>query len=248
MSSTISTAPNNGVDHTSRDPNYYTPLPITNELQETTEISSTNNGTNTSSHHSNHHMFNSQRNGNGNFGGLGGTGRRDPNTTNAYLIGGGIASLAAAVHLIQDAKVPAAQVHIFESLPVFGGAMDGAGDTSEGYILRGGRMLNFSYVCLYDLLDHIPSLAHSGKTVTEEIKDFNSQKAHQTHAKARLIVATGNGPEVIDVSRMGLNNEDRIELIRMTAESEKALGTKSIQDCFPKSFFETNFWYMWATM
>lgn len=109
-------------------------------------------------------------------------------------------------------------------------------------------MLNFSYFCLYDLLDHIPSLAHPETTVTEEIREFNLQKTHKTHANARLIADTGNGLKVLDVNRMGLNFEDRKELIRMAVESEKTLGTKSIQDCFPKSFFETNFWYMWATM
>ncbi|KAF2418407.1 67 kDa myosin-cross-reactive antigen family protein [Tothia fuscella] len=185
---------------------------------------------------------------NGQSRGLGGTGRRDPKETHAYLIGGGIASLAAAVHLIQDAEVPANQVHIFESLPLLGGAMDGACDPTEGYILRGGRMLNFSYLCLYDQLDHIPSLARPETTVTKEIRDFNLQKAHKTHANARLIANTGNGPEPVDVSRMGLNFEGRKELIRMSIEGEKSLGTKATQDCFPKSFFESNFWYMWATI
>jgi myosin-crossreactive antigen len=40
---------------------------------------------------------------------------RQPELTNAYLIGGGIASLAAAVHLVHDACVPPSQVHILES-------------------------------------------------------------------------------------------------------------------------------------
>lgn len=40
---------------------------------------------------------------------------RQPELTDAYLIGGGIASLAAAVHLIQDAHLPASQIHILES-------------------------------------------------------------------------------------------------------------------------------------
>ena len=71
---------------------------------------------------------------------------RDPKKTNAYLVGGGIASLAAAVHLIQDANVPASQIHILESGPVPGGSMDGAGNSESGYILRGGRMLNFRFI------------------------------------------------------------------------------------------------------
>ena len=31
------------------------------------------------------------------------------------------------------------------------------------------------------------------------------------------------------------------------AASEESLGAKQIQDMFAPSFFETNFWYMWAT-
>jgi hypothetical protein len=50
---------------------------------------------------------------------------KHPENTNAYLVGGGIASLAAAVHLIQDAHVPASQIHIIESSSVPGGCMDG---------------------------------------------------------------------------------------------------------------------------
>lgn len=65
--------------------------------------------------------------------------------TNAYLVGGGIASLAAAVHLIHDVGVPANRIHIIESGSLLGGSMDGAGDSENGYVLRGGRMLNFSY-------------------------------------------------------------------------------------------------------
>ena len=96
---------------------------------------------------------------------------RDPKKTNAYLVGGGIASLAAAVHLIQDANVPASQIHILESGPVPGGSMDGAGNSESGYILRGGRMLNFSYLCTYDMLSRVPSLTDPKKTVKQEIDE-----------------------------------------------------------------------------
>jgi oleate hydratase len=50
----------------------------------------------------------------------------------AFLVGGGIVSLAAAVHLIQDADVPASQIHILESSSESGGSMDGAGNPHDG--------------------------------------------------------------------------------------------------------------------
>ncbi|KAF2251873.1 67 kDa myosin-cross-reactive antigen family protein [Trematosphaeria pertusa] len=172
---------------------------------------------------------------------------RDPEQTQAYLVGGGIGSLAAAVHLIQDAKVPAKNIHILEALPVMGGSMDGAGDPSSGYLIRGGRMLNSSYNCTYDLLERIPTLEDEEKTVMQEIKDFNAKKEHQTHSKARLVAEGEDRAEILDTSKLGLNMTERLDLIKLTLETEKSLGKKRIDECFPPEFFKTKFWYMWAT-
>ena len=43
----------------------------------------------------------------------------------AYLIGGGIGSLAAAAFMIRDGGVSGANISIFEALPVLGGSLDG---------------------------------------------------------------------------------------------------------------------------
>jgi len=171
-----------------------------------------------------------------------------PDETIAYLVGGGIASLAAAVYLIQDAHVPASQIYILESSSVSGGSMDGAGNPHDGYRLRGGRMLNFSYICLYDLLGRIPSLTNPAKTVMDEINEFNALPENKTHARARLVAQGEAGPEIVDVKQMGLTAQDRRNLVHMTVESEQKLGTKRIDECFQRSFFQTKFWYMWATM
>ncbi len=173
---------------------------------------------------------------------------KHPEKTNAYLVGGGIASLAAAIHLIQDAHVPGPQIHIIESSSVPGGSMDGAGNAQDGYRLRGGRMLNFSYVCLYDLLSTIPSLSDPAKTVMDEVNEFNAIPENKTHARARLVAKGATGPEIVDVKQMGLTARDRHDLVHMTMEAEHRLGTKRIEDCFEKPFFHTKFWYMWATM
>jgi len=107
-----------------------------------------------------------------------GTGaQRDPLNTDAWLVGGGIASLAAAVHLITDAQVPASRIHILEASPTPGGSMaaedepkdsdarPGAAGASarptlpparKGYVIRAARKLNFSYRCFYDTLSKVP--------------------------------------------------------------------------------------------
>ncbi|CAK7212609.1 hypothetical protein SBRCBS47491_001525 [Sporothrix bragantina] len=106
---------------------------------------------------------------------------RPPKETHAYLVGGGIASLTAAVHLIKDAGVPASQVHILEASPRPGGSMgrvgsDGSGKNEEtpawekGYSILAARKLNFSYRCLYDTLSMVPSTRHLGLTVLDDVR------------------------------------------------------------------------------
>jgi len=172
----------------------------------------------------------------------------DPDKTAAYLVGGGIASLAAATHLIKDAHVPAHKIHILESGPISGGSMDGAGNSETGYILRGGRMLNFSYLCTYDLLSQIPSLSDPEKTVKQEIEEFNAVPGNKTNAHARLVSSGEDGPHIIDASHLGLTVKHRLELVELAVKTEKQMGSKRIDEYFDTEFFKTNFWFMWDTM
>ena len=70
-------------------------------------------------------------------------------TSKAFLVGGGIGSMAAAF-MIGDGKLPGANITILEASPVLGGSLDGAGDAESGYSLRGGRMLTTdNYECTW---------------------------------------------------------------------------------------------------
>ncbi|MFC5583159.1 oleate hydratase [Rhodanobacter terrae] len=44
----------------------------------------------------------------------------------AYLVGGGIGSLAAAAFMIRDGGMPGENISILEAMPVLGGSLDGA--------------------------------------------------------------------------------------------------------------------------
>ena len=46
----------------------------------------------------------------------------------AYLVGSGIGSLAAAAFMVRDGHIPGDHITIFEAGPVAGGSLDGAGD------------------------------------------------------------------------------------------------------------------------
>jgi oleate hydratase len=89
-----------------------------------------------------------------------------------YLVGGGIASPAAAAFFVRDGGILGRNITIFEELDRLGGSLDGSGSPEDGYVVRGGRMMESKYLCTYDLFSTIPTLDRS-KTVTQEIFEWN---------------------------------------------------------------------------
>ncbi|MDO9324904.1 MAG: oleate hydratase [Methanoregula sp.] len=159
----------------------------------------------------------------------------------AYLIGGGIASLASAAYLIRDGHIGGSSITIYEELDLDGGSLDGKGTPEEGYLMRGGRMIEEHYGCTFDLFGFIPSLTDPSKTVYDEILAFN--KDHKTRALARLIA----GGKKVDMTQLGFSTSDRLDLIKLMALPEESLGIQRIVDYFSPDFFKTNFWYFYCT-
>lgn len=161
----------------------------------------------------------------------------------AFLIGGGIGSLAAAAFLVRDGNVPGSSITIFESLPVVGGSLDASGNAQSGYAMRGSRMMTTeNFECTWGLFKTIPSLARPQMSVFEEIIDFSNKV--KWDAKARLV---DRNRAIVDVSTMGFSMADRMELLKLSNASEKKLENTRITDWLSPAFFETNFWHMWAT-
>jgi oleate hydratase len=159
-----------------------------------------------------------------------------------YLIGSGIASLASAVYLEKDAGVKGENIHILEKDNILGGALDGAGDSDEGFVVRGGRMHEMHYECYWELLSHIPSLEDPSISVRDESYDFN--KRFVSNGQARLLK---NGKK-LDVSSYGLSLKQQSDFLKLTYVSESSLGNKRIEDWFDQEFFETKFWFIWTSM
>ena len=170
--------------------------------------------------------------------------KRRATDTNVYMIGSGIGSLAAAVYLIRDAKVPGKNIQIKEALNSDGGSLDGAGNASSGFMIRGGRMLNIpTYECLQDIMTEIPSLEFDKFSLEDEFLNYNEE--FKTHSNARLVDKNGRR---VDVRKMGFSAEDRMDMEKLVLmETEKSLGAKRIDQVFGKHFFKTNFWLMWQT-
>lgn len=157
-----------------------------------------------------------------------------------YLIGGGIASLAAAAFLIRDGNIPGRNITILEESETIGGSLDAAGTPKEGYVMRGGRMLESKYLCTYDLFSSIPSL-DGGKSVTQEI--FEQNEKLKTVSKSRLF----RGGHRVNAPKFGLSERHILTIERLGLEPEAILGRSSIADHFDPSFFETDFWFMWCS-
>jgi oleate hydratase len=165
------------------------------------------------------------------------------NEPHAYLVGGGIGSLAAAAFMIRDGNFAGSNISVFEALPVMGGSLDGSGDAARGYSMRGGRMLTTdNYECTWDLYRTIPSLHQKGKSVFDETVEFNEK--HKAHSMARLV---DRHRAKVPVRSMGFSMQDRIELLKLSESDELKLGGSRITDWLSPAFFETEFWYMWAT-
>ena len=164
----------------------------------------------------------------------------NPDETKIYLVGGGIASLAAAAFLIRDADILGHNITILEELDRPGGSLDGAGSAQDGYVRRGGRMFESKFLCTYDLFSSIPTLDES-KTVTREIFDWS--ETIKTSSKCRLV----RGGQRQTAPALGLSERHILDIVRLSLEPEAMLGKSSIADQFEPSFFETNFWFMWCT-
>lgn len=168
---------------------------------------------------------------------------RQAATGNHYLVGGGIAALAAAVLLIRDGGVAGERIVVFEHLGREGGSLDGAGDAETGYLTRGGRMFEPNFVCTLDILGTIPTLDNPAITVRDDIFEFN--RMVPGWADCRLV---RHGRKAEDRLRLGLTPTDLVELNRLLLAPEGWLEGRTIESWFEPAFFDTNFWIMWATM
>jgi oleate hydratase len=161
----------------------------------------------------------------------------------ATIVGAGIASMAAAVFLVRDGKFKGQNVRILEALDVAGGALDASGSPEAGYIYRGGRMFDYeAYECLYDLMDTVPALSGVAASLKQEMLDFNLE--YRSNSKARLV---NSRHEILNAGALGLNTRDRMQLLRLTMMSERAIGPRRIADFFGPHFWTTNFWALWRT-
>ena len=164
-------------------------------------------------------------------------------TKRAFLVGGGIGSLAAAAYLIRDGHMAGGQITILEELQVAGGSLDASGSPAEGYLVRGGREMEEHYECTWDLFSQVPSIITDGRTVLEELRTINN--ADPNEATTRIM--NNKGVPYTNTS-LGLSHHNVRELTKLTLATEESLGATTVEEYFSESFLETDMWCYWRSM
>lgn len=170
--------------------------------------------------------------------------RRD---IDAWVLGSGLPSLAAAVFLIEEAKVPPERVHLLEAVGPAGGSTVNTGDPVNGYEYRTGVISTFNDVYVEKLLSMVPSQNKPGKTALDDILEFNEAHPVTRTPHTRLLVEKSNGISTVGPKHVSLGLRDRIDMFRFVGKAEKSLGRSRIREYFHESFFRSNYWLMFAT-
>jgi oleate hydratase len=162
----------------------------------------------------------------------------------AYIVGTGIAGLSTAFFLIRDGHMPGENITFLEALKVDGGALDGAGNPEEGYIVRGGREMEMAYQNFWDVFSEIPALELPAPfTVLDEYRIVND--ADKNWSKARLLEKQG---QLKDSSTMELTGSQQREIIKLLLARKEDLDDITVEEWFSDDFLNTNFYTFWRTM
>ena len=137
---------------------------------------------------------------------------------NAHIIGGGMAGLAAAVFLIDDAGMPGKNITLYEKRNSLGGCCD-AYSGEAGYICPGERELEPFMECLWYLCSKIPSLEDPSISVLDE--SVRANKDMPIHSESRLLCKQGHIYEKVHDYRM--SPELLLKMEHFTSIPEKDL-------------------------
>ncbi len=162
----------------------------------------------------------------------------------AYLVGSGLASLAAACFLVRDAQMPGKNIHILEAMDIAGGACDGIDDPTRGYVMRGGREMEDHFECLWDLFHSIPSLEVPGASVLDEYYWLNKHDPNYSLCRA----TEHRGEDAHTDGKFGLSQKGSLEIMKLFFTKDEDLYDKSIEDIFDDEVFGSEFWLYWRTM
>lgn len=162
----------------------------------------------------------------------------------AWLVGSGLASLAAACFLVRDGRMKGDRIHILEELDIAGGACDGIEDPTKGFIIRGGREMENHFECLWDLFHSIPSIEDPESSVLDEYYWLNKHDPNYSLQRATV----NRGEDAHTDGKFALSDKASMEIVKLFLTRDEDLYDKKIEDVFTDEFFQSNFWLYWRTM
>ena len=162
----------------------------------------------------------------------------------AYLVGSGLASLAAACFLVRDSQMPGKNIHILEAMDIAGGACDGINDPTRGYVMRGGREMEDHFECLWDLFRSIPSLEVEGASVLDEYYWLNKRDPNYSLCRA----TEKRGEDAHTDGKFRLSQKGSMEIMKLFFTRDEDLYDKTIEEFFDDEVFQSDFWLYWRTM
>ncbi len=140
--------------------------------------------------------------------------------------------------------MPAENITLIDSLDIEGGSLDAAGSPEQGYLICGGREMNWNYDNFWDMLQDVPALElPEGYSVLDEYRAVNDHDPN--YSKARLM---HQQRKVQDFSTFGLNKAQQWELVKLLLKRKDDLDDVTIEDYYSEGFLQSNFWFFWRSM
>lgn len=162
----------------------------------------------------------------------------------AYIVGSGLAALAAACFLVRDGQMKGEHIHILEKDAIPGGACDGYLYEGLGYVMRGGREMDNHFECMWDLFRSIPSIETEGVSVLDEYYWLNKRDPNYSLMRATV----NRGEDAHTDKKFGLSDKGAMEIMHLFFTPDEELYDKRIDAYFSEEVLDSNFWLYWRTM
>jgi oleate hydratase len=170
-------------------------------------------------------------------------------STNVYLNGLGLGSIAAAMYLIRKADFDPSGIHIFEQngdKNLVGGSCDAsekAVDDQPAYFMQGSRMFEDKvYPCTKELWSIIPYNDHESCLQDHE----KNREECRIDTIVRLLHEDGKKDTGY---QLGLNTAEKLKMAKLLATPETMIPDDAkIADIFGEAFFTSNYWFMWRSL
>lgn len=169
---------------------------------------------------------------------------KDIDDKKAYIIGTGIAALAAGGFLVKDAHMKGENITFIEQLELPGGSLDGEFKTEHrGYVARGGREMGHHFETLWDLYSAVPSSENPEESILDHffytnLDDPNFSKCRITHENGKRY----------DEEKFNLSDKALKEIVELTITKDENLQNKQIDEVFSEETLNSDFWILWRSM